>query len=128
MRELRKESKIDTRNEEDTTESSYSLNELKSHIISDLTFSTSSDLENNKTSVGMMPLNIYRTLQEIADQINLFEVGHHPDGVWYALSGDYLIWSEPKINIMRVNESCKENETPKESNKFNRYSALTKKH
>lgn len=110
----------------------YPLQELEDNIIEDLFLSHAIAIRGKdvNTSLGTIPGVIYQDLLIIAQENNLFKIGYHPDGVWYALMEDRLIWSRPEIRTGTAvisNTTDFKTDFPKPSNKFNRYTALTKK-
>ena len=113
----------------------YSLEELEKHIIKKLFLSHAIALRGKDVniSLGTIPGAIYQDLLIIAQESNLFQIGYHPDGVWYALMIDRLIWSRPEIITEVPNNpiitALPKTEIPMKEppKRFNRYTALTER-
>lgn len=99
----------------------YHFKDLENHIIKN--FNAEWD-----SIVGSLPTHIYYQLLEVAEKHNIFEVGYHPDGFWFAIMDDKLIWSSASINYYSKPEDIDEgNRNRSVINKFNRYTALINK-
>jgi len=113
----------------------YSLEELEKHIIEDLALSHTVGSLNRDVNIdiGTIPASIYQDILILAQNYNLFQIGYHPDGVWYALMGDRLIWSRPEIITEVPNNpiitALPKTEIPMKEppKRFNRYTALTER-